>query len=170
MSWITVIWSAIAGICLTLAGVYLLLWLRKRDAWESLLFSISATAAAALALLEQALMHAQTAAQYGEMLRWMHLPAAFIAISLVWFLLLYLKTGRTWLVWLFCAVRVVVLVVNFMQEPNFNFQEITSLRQIAFWGEMFSLPVGLRSPWAVLTRLGDLLLLIFVADAGIASW
>ena len=170
MSWITIIWSAIAGICFALAGMYLLHWLQKRDTWESLLFSISAAASGIIALSEQVLMHAQTAAQYGEILRWMHLPAAVIAVALLWFLHLYLKTGRTWLVWLFCAVRVLVLVVNFVQEPNFNFREITGLRQVAFWGEMFSLPVGMRSPWAFLTRVGDLLLLIFVADASIAAW
>ena len=153
-----------------MAGVYLLLWLRSRDSWENLLFSISAAAAAAIALFEQALMHAQTAAQYGEVLRWMHLPAAILTVSLVWFLRSYLQSGRTWLVLLFCAVRVLVLVVNFVQEPNFNFREITGLRQVAFWGEMFSFPVGMRSPWAFLTRVGDLLLLFFVADASIAAW
>jgi len=170
MSWITIIWSIIAGTCFTLAGVYLLRWLRKRDAWESLLFSISSSAAAVLALAEQVLMHAQTAAQYGEILRWMHLPAAVIGVALIWFLRLYLKAGRNWLVWLYCAVRVLALVVNFVQEPNFNFREITGLRQVAFWGELFSLPVGMRSPWAFLTRVGNLLQLIFVADASIAAW
>jgi PAS domain S-box-containing protein len=150
--------------------VYLFHWLQKRDNWESLLFSISSAAAAVLALSEQALMHAQTAAQYGEILRWMHLPAAVVAVSLIWFLRLYLNAGRTWLVWLFCAVRVLVLVVNFVQEPNFNFSEITDLRQVAFWGELFSLPVGMRSSWAFLTRAGNLLQLIFVADASITAW
>ena len=99
-----------------------------------------------------------------------HLPAAVIAVSLVWFLRLYLQSEHTWLMWLFCAVRVLVLVVNFVQEPNFNFREITGLRQIPFWGEMFSVPVGMMSPWAYLTRVGDLLFLIFVADASIAAW
>lgn len=170
MSWITIIWSIFGGTSLAMAGVYLLIWLNARDCWKNLFFSLSAAAAGSLALFEQALMHAQTAAQYGDVLRWMHLPAAVICVSLVWFLRLDLQSGRTWLVWLICGVRALVLVVNFVQEPNFNFQEITGLRQIVFWGELFSVPIGKQSPWAYLTRVSDLLILIFLVDASIASW
>ncbi len=50
MSWITVIWSAIAGICLTLAGVHFLVWLKSRGLWANLLFSVAAASAAAVAI------------------------------------------------------------------------------------------------------------------------
>jgi hypothetical protein len=69
MSWITLVWSITAGICLALAGLQLLVWFRTRNAWANLLFSIGAVAAAACAVGEQALMHAHTPAQYGKSLQ-----------------------------------------------------------------------------------------------------
>ena len=74
MNWITVIWSAITGICLTLAGVHFLVWLRSRGLWANLLFSIAAASAAACAVFELVLMHSQTPAEYGEVLRWLNVP------------------------------------------------------------------------------------------------
>ncbi len=72
MNWITVIWSAIAGIYLTLAGVHFLVWLKSRGLWANLLFSIAAASAAAYAGFELVLMHSQTPAEYGEVLRWLN--------------------------------------------------------------------------------------------------
>jgi hypothetical protein len=46
MSWVTIIWSTIASACITLAGIYLLVWCRNRTAWANLLFSLTAVAAA----------------------------------------------------------------------------------------------------------------------------
>ncbi|NEX22916.1 hypothetical protein G3480_21870 [Thiorhodococcus mannitoliphagus] len=104
MSWITVIWSMAAGISLTLAAVNLLVWLRDRDAVANALFSVSAVAAAVLAMQELAVMRAQTPAEFGAILRWRHLSAAVIVIviviAVVWFTQLYLGAGRRWLAWL----------------------------------------------------------------------
>jgi two-component system sensor kinase FixL len=70
MNWVTVIWSMTAGICLTLAGVHLLIWTRQRDQWANLVFSISAVAAAGYAVLDMVALRAQTPAEYGELWRW----------------------------------------------------------------------------------------------------
>ena len=59
MSRVTVIWSMTAAICLTLAGVHLLVRFRARNSWMKLLFSFSA-AAAASAVLESAAAEAQS--------------------------------------------------------------------------------------------------------------
>ena len=65
MSWTTVIWSIIAGICLGMAGLYLFVWFRSRRVWVSFFFSLSSTGVAAMAILELATMQAQTAAESG---------------------------------------------------------------------------------------------------------
>ena len=114
MSWITVIWSMAAGISLTLAAVNLLVWLRDRDAVANALFSVSAVAAAVLAMQELALMRAQTPAEFGAILRWMHVSAAMIVIAVVWFTHLYLGAGRRWLAWLITGLRLLVLIPNFV--------------------------------------------------------
>ncbi len=170
MSWVTVTWSMAAAVSFTLAGVHLLVWLRDREAVANLLFAVSAVAAAAVAMLELALMRAQTPAEFGIILRWLHIPVATVAIAIVWFLYHYLGTGRVWLAWLITGLRGLILVLNFSPLPNATFQEIHALREVYFLGETLSAPVGEANPWHLVLRLSTGLLLIYVLDAAIAAW
>jgi len=171
MSWITIIWSAGGGICLALAGVHLLVWVKSRDSWVNLIFSVAATAAAANAVLELSMMHAQTPEQYGEILRWVHVPVGVIVISIVWFTRLYLRAGRLWLAWLICGLQAVGWALNFLVfEPNLNFREITGLHQMFMWGETVVVAVGEKNPWTNITNARGILFLLFVLDAAIAAW
>src|SRR5213594_3958180 len=171
MSWVTAVWSMDAALCFTLAGIYLLVWCKQRERWEHLLFSCSALAAGVIAGFELASMQAETTAQYGAVLRWAHLPVWMLFVSVVWFVHLYLRAGRRWLVWTVCGLRTLVLVLNFLFKPNLNFREITSLRRLSWWGgETVSAPVGVPNPWTLVGMLSVLLLLIFFVDAAITVW
>ena len=64
------LWSMDAAFCFTLAGIYLLVWCKQREGWMHLLFSCSALAAGVIAGFELTSMRAETAAQYGAVLRW----------------------------------------------------------------------------------------------------
>jgi hypothetical protein len=169
MSWITVTWSMAAGMSLTLAAVHLLVWLRDREAVANLLFSVSAVAAAVIAIQELALIRAQTPAEFGAILRWMQVPAATIVIALVLFIRSYLGAGRLWLAWLIIGLRVLVLMLNFFLSPNITFEEIYALNPVSFLGETLSVPVGDMNPWRLLIHLSTVLLLIYVLDAAIAA-
>src|SRR6266699_3679139 len=171
MSWITIVWSMNAAACLTLAGIYLLVWCKQREGWVHLLFSCSAVAAGVIAMLELTSMRAETTAQYGTVLRWAHVPVWVLLVSIVWFVRLYLRAGRPWLAWSICGLRTVVLILNFLFTPNLNFREITSLRHLSWWGgEAVSAPVGVPNPWTLIGQLSVLLLLIFFVDAAITVW
>jgi hypothetical protein len=85
MSWVTIVWSMIAAVCLTLALQHLLLWGRQRDAWASLLFSTTALSTAGLALTELLMMRAVTVESFGTALRWYHVPVWTLVLSLVGF-------------------------------------------------------------------------------------
>jgi PAS domain S-box-containing protein len=171
MSWVTLLWSMDAALCFTLAGIYLLVWFKHREGWEHLLFSCSAAAAGVIAGLELTTMRAETTAQYGALLRWAHLPVWMLTVSVVWFVHLYLRAGRRWLVWTVCGLRTLALVLNFLFTPNLNYREITSLRHLLWWGgEMVSAPVGVPNPWTLIGQLSVLLLLIFFVDATISAW
>jgi len=150
--------------------VHLLVWVKSRASWANLLFSISAVSAAVCAGFELALMHAQTPAQFGEVLRWFHVPLAVMVVSLIWFVRQYLRSGRLWLVWLFCGMRVVTLILTFSLDPNLNFREITGLHSISAWGETVVSPIGVKNPWTNITHASGILLLVFVIDAGITAW
>lgn len=170
MSWITVVWSVGSGACLTLALMHFAVWWKDRAARANLVFSVMAIASAAFAALELAMMRAQTAAQFGMAVRWVHVPVWVIIASLVVFVRLYLKAGRPWLAWTTVGVRTLSLILNFLFSPNINYREITGLRHIPFCGESVSVATGVPNPWMLIAQLSLLLVVIFVTDATITVW
>jgi two-component system sensor kinase FixL len=170
MTWITIVWSMNAAACLTLAGIYLLVWCKQREGWAHLIFSFTAVAAAAIAAFELAMMHAETVGRYEALVRWIHVPTWVLIVSLVSFVRLYLHAGRAWLAWSICGLRTLVLILNFIFTPNLNFRQITSLRQFSWGGEVISVPIGAANPWSLLSSVSLLLLLIFFIDATITVW
>jgi len=103
-------------------------------------------------------------------IRWMHVPAWVILVSVVAFVRLYLRAGRRWLAWAVVGLRTFSLVLNFVFSPNINYREITALRHIPFLGESASIAEGVANPWMLIAQLGLLLLVIFVTDATITVW
>ena len=170
MSWTTIIWSMSAAVCLTLAAVHFIVWSRMRDSWGYLLFAVAAVSTAVIAMLELNLIHAKTPEAYGELLRWMHVPAGILIVALVWFIYFYLQAWRRWLAWTITGLRMLILLPNFLIYPNATFAEITGLRTEVFLGEIFSIPVGEENPWRILIHVSMLLLLLFVVDAAITAW
>lgn len=170
MSWITVIWSMMAASCVTLAGVHFLVWLRSRKSWTNLLFCSSALAAAGVAAFELTLMHTRTVAEFTIIWRWMHVPLWTLVVSMTWFIYLFLRAGRLWLVWLVCGLRTLALILNFVLTPNLNFRAITGLHQLQVAGESVSVPIGPTNPWTLVGVLSSLVFLIFVVDASIMAW
>ena len=170
MSWVIVVWSMGSAACLVLALMHIFVWWKDRAARANLVFSVMAIAVATFAVLELALMRAETPEQFGITVRWMHVAAWVIIASLVGFVRLYLKAGRRWLAWTVVGVRTVSLILNFVFWPNINFREITALRHVRFLGESVSVAKGVPNPWMLVAQLSLLLLVIFAADATIAVW
>ncbi len=115
-------------------------------------------------------MRAETPGAFGMAVRWAHVPAWVLIVSLVGFVRLYLRAGRLWLAWAVCGVRTLSLILDFVFTPNLNYREINALRHVSFLGETIVAPEGVRSPWMLISQLGLLLLVIFVADASIMVW
>ncbi len=170
MSWVTVIWSMGGGACLTLALMHLVVWWKDRTSRANLIFAVMAVAVAVLAALELAMMRAETPREFDVAVRWLHVPAWVIIVSLVIFVRLYLRAGRQWLAWAVIGVRTLSLILNFVLSPNINYREITALQHVSLLGESVSVPEGVPNPWTLLPQLSLLLLVIFVADATIAVW
>jgi C4-dicarboxylate-specific signal transduction histidine kinase len=171
MSWVTIVWSMNAAACLTLAGIYFLVWCKQREGWAYFVLSCNAVAGAALTAFELALMRAQSGEQYGVILRWAAFPVWAVVVSLVVFVRLYLRAGRPFLAWSVCGVRTLALILNFIFIPNLSYRQITSLRQVSWWGgETVSVPMGVTNPWILVAQLSLLLLLLFFVDATITAW
>ena len=170
MSLVTIIWSMNAAACLTLAALNFLTWGRNREARANLLFSLLATGTAAWTFCELWMMRAETPAEFGTVLKWGHLAAWLVIVSIVWFIRFYLKAGRPWLAWMIFGVRTLILALNFLVGQNFNYREITHLRQIRFLGEFVQVAVGVQHPWMVIGQLSLAAVVIFAADAALAVW
>jgi two-component system, LuxR family, sensor kinase FixL len=171
MSWITIAWSMGASACLTLAMVHLVIWCKQTDQWAHLLFSVIAISVATIAAVELLIMHAPSPEQLGRVIWWAHIPVFFGTVSIVGFVRLYFNTGRSWLGYAVCGLRLLDLIVNFFSVPNTNYKEITGLRHLTIWGgETISLAKGVENPWITVHELSSLLLLAFVVDASVTLW
>lgn len=171
MSFVTLTWSIIATVSLTLAVFCALAWALDRQKGAYLMFCVIAIATATCAPFELGMMHASTPVEYGQWLRGYHLPIFFVVFSQMLFVYFYLGTARLWLFFIVIAWRIGILFVNFTVEPNFNFREITALQHFQFFGEEVSI-VGKATPrnWQWLGMSSMLLMMIFVADAAIQRW
>ena len=171
MNWIIILWSMNAAACLTLAGIYLLVWCRQRTDLAYLVLSCSAVAGAALTGFELVLLEAQSAEDYAVILRWAQLPVWALVVSVVIFVRLYLRAGRWWLAWSVCGMRTLALILNFIFIPNLSYRQITSLKQVSWWGgESVSVPVGVTNPWILVAQLSLVLLVAFFVDATVTAW
>ena len=160
----------VASACLTLAGIHALVWWRERQAVSNLWFSLAALGTAGMGACEYAMMRSASPADYGEALRWLHVPAWVIIVSLVVFVRLFLRAGRPWLAWSVCGVRTFSLALDLVQSPNLNYRTITGLRQVGFLGDTVSIAEGESNPWMLVGQLSLLLLVVFAVDAMMTTW
>jgi len=116
------------------------------------------------------MMRAETPGQFATALRWLHVPAWALLVSLVGFVRFYLRAGRPWLAWSFFGLRTLSLLLDFLVGQNLNYREVTCLRHIPFFGESVSVGEGVSNPWMLVGQLSLLLLVIFVADATVTVW
>ena len=170
MSVVTTLWCMDAAIALTLAGASLLFWVVERRDVVYLAFSVVALSTAVSMPFELGMMRATSPAEYGELLRWYHLPVFFVLVGYPFFVRYYLGTGRIFLLWAVVALRLAVLAVNFDVDPNINFLEIRSLRQLPFLGEQVSV-VGesVLRPTQWFATASVLVLVGFVIDAAVQA-
>jgi PAS domain S-box-containing protein len=171
MGWIDTAWPMIGATSLTLGLIYLLVWLRQPTQYGYLLFFVTAASVAAFSIFELRLMRAAVPDEYAATLRWAHVPVFVVVVSVVGFVLLYLRSGRLWLGGAACGLRAVALVLNFRTGVNVNFEQVTAMLPVAVWGgESVFVPVGVLNPYVIVAQLSNLLLIAFVADASLTLW
>jgi len=172
MSALSIVWSMMAGVCLTLSVLHGWIWLRqRRTSLSHLLFALAALGAAGNALIEQLYLHADSPEQFGRLFSAQNNVIALLLVSLVWFVYVDFRTARRWLAILISASWLGVLVLNTLSPYSVVFQKITELRQVQLsWGESYVLPVGDVNPWKYIADLASVLILVFFLDATIRLW
>ena len=170
MDWASVIFSVTAGICLSMAVVHFVVWLRAREFPVNLPFSLWATVVASEAILELVMMHAQTPDQYFELLWWVSIPYNLGAFAYFWFVVRYLGAFRRWLLWAICVVPALNLasILLFHRLPAFS--AITALHSVQFLGEQVAAPVAVPGPLIWANKIYVILILVFIIDAAVMAW
>lgn len=171
MSYVTVLWSITGAAALLLALVHVFVWALDRQAWTNLAFAIVALAVAGIVPTELGMMYSATPAEWGEWVRWCHVPIFFAVTGIVVFVRLYLGTGRLWLAGVIIGLRVAILAGNFLLQPNFNFSSIESVGSARLLGETITV-VGKATTgqWQWLATLAGALFIAYVVDASITLW
>jgi len=171
VSYVNLIWSTIAASSLLLSLMYGLVWSMDRKSWAHLAFAVDALALVGTVVAELHMMRADSAASWGEWIRWIQVPIFLRAACSAVFIRLYFGTGRFWLMWTVIGLRLFILVVGFAVDPNFNFSHIESIDRIPFLGEIVTV-VGDARPrnlqWVATLEL--VLMQIYVLDASIQLW
>ena len=170
MSLVAVVWSMIAGACVTVALVHLPAGWRRRDEWASLAFAVAALCTGAEALCELANMRAQTPAEYLAALRWGQVAVSLMLIAMAAFIYLYLDAGRLWLAFIGVALRLLPMTRNFVEGQTLNYAHVSELRQIPFLGEQVSKVAGTANPLVAVSQVGVFLIIVFILDATITAW
>lgn len=171
LSWITVVWSAMAAGCITIGTLYASAWFRERTDTSHVAFAALAVGVGCIAIAELLLMRADSPATYAIVLRWAHVPIFACYVALTVFVRLYLGTGSLWLGGGACLLRLISLIINFSSEQNVNYLNIVALEQIPVpGGETIAIPVGTPNPANRIVQLSIILLLLFLMSATIRAW
>ena len=124
MSYITILWSSCAAAALLLALLHGLAWIYDRRAYANLAFAVAAISLSAGAVIELGTLHAQTPAQWGNLIWWQQFAVFGSVVGIALFLRLYLRAGRVWLLGSLIALRGIILLLNLVSEPNVNFADL----------------------------------------------
>jgi len=115
-------------------------------------------------------MLAETPAEYGVLIRWVHVAVWSGIVFTALFLHSYLGPGRRWLLWSIIVIRTLSLLINFISPVSLNYLELNSISKVSFFGELVSVPVGVSNPAMSVGQAGILLLLFYCIDAAVGSW
>ena len=171
ISLLTLAWSMCAGACATIGLTQGLLGLREDGRRAYLLSAAMSLAACATALVELAMMKSDDVASYARLIQWENFTVGALLVSLVWFVHLRLGSRRARLAMLITVLWIASLVINVVSSHSIVFSAIDRLDVYATpWGEVYAVAVGEASPWVLVPNIASLLIVAYVADAGLCSW
>ena len=171
MSWVTVIWTALASVCLALSLVHLRIWLWDRRLWANLCFAITAFGVVLSSMIELTVMFTTSLETYALGLRWLNPAFSVVAFGAMGFVHFYFKTDRRWLLGAAVTLRLLAVLANFTTGQGLHLREILSIQPTLFLGENVTvLGAVVQNPWARLGQLAALTQVAYFIDASLSLW
>ncbi|MEO5917295.1 MAG: hypothetical protein ABIS50_23900 [Luteolibacter sp.] len=134
------IWSGLAGACLMLGLLHLVVWCRSRQAWASFWLSVTAFGVIGILACEVSAMYTDSPAVFERAVWWGHLIFPSVCLGVLGFVHCYLGTGRPWLFGLALGMRLLAVVGNLTTGSSLHFIAIHSLKKLMFFGRQVSVP------------------------------
>jgi PAS domain S-box-containing protein len=114
---------------------------------------------------------AQSVEQYDWALYWVQIPEAVLRVSMAWFIGVYFRVGRRWILIAIAALWILLLLLNFSSSHSIEFRQITEFYKDAiFLGDTFAQAVGEPNSWKYLGDAASGLTVFFVLDAAVTLW
>lgn len=170
MNPVSILWAMVAGACVALAVVQLLVRLHDGNARPNLWLALLALAVTSIAAGELSMMMARSPEAFATATRWTHVPIFVAFVAIVKFVTLSFGQARPWLGWAVIGVRAFALAVNFLVGPNLNHEVVTGLKPVEFLGGTVMTAEAVFSQWTRIGEISTLLLLVFVVDASLRLW
>ena len=146
--------------------MHLVVWLKRRRDYDSLLFVLIAWSVAALSVFEVLMLFEPDATRMGVLQRYTQVPTAALLIGIVAYVRVRFRTGSLALGGLVAALRVIALVAAFAGPMNAHYSQMIEMRPLELWGGVtVYTPVGQPSPFVWVTRSANLLLVLYLLGA-----
>ncbi|HEX9371238.1 MAG TPA: hypothetical protein VF897_09535 [Roseiflexaceae bacterium] len=157
----------VAGVCLYVGVLHVLVGRRRAEKGAHLTFALLCFCIVGAALSSAARYQAETVAAYASALKWQVSFAFAAGALLLWFVAFY--TGVRHLTFLLGMIGVIAfgLAVNAAAPFGIFFAHIGSLTSAAtLWGERITQPAAVTAgPWLLFVRVGFLGILLYLGHA-----
>ncbi|HEY0334661.1 MAG TPA: ATP-binding protein [Stenotrophomonas sp.] len=164
MNWVDVVWPLIASISLMFGLVHLLIWWVHDRERVHLALAIAAYSLATLTIMERLALFSGSPMYAATVIRWMHVPVAFMIAGLVYTVHTSFGYGAPALAWSVIGLRLLVLVLDFTTGVNLNFLSIDHLEWTTWWGVAVAQPVGTTNPAVVASLASNVVLLVYLGQ------
>jgi PAS domain S-box-containing protein len=164
-------WVVSATICLSLALLQALTWIQRRSENSYLNFSITAFAAAGVAMAELKMGLASSVDDFVLGFKLANYSLAVLFIALVWFIVAYAESQQRALAWFASAAWFLGAIINAIRPTGLALAEVTSLTTgTTPWGESFTIAVARTDATKLLADLGTLAVLLLAVQSCVISW
>lgn len=169
MSWVDLTWPMLAAASLVLALVHGLVWLSQPHQRIPFAFALASASVGVLALLELQAFHAVSTTEMASAIRWMHVPVAVMALSLLYSVHTWFGLGSGVLATVVALLRVLSVGLDFTTGANLNFLSVDALGYSDWWGARVAHPIGEMNPWILMSQASNVLLLVYLAQTLLRS-
>ena len=156
----------IGSVCLTVALLHLVVFLRRQDLKANLFFAIMSMGAAGSALSEAWVYRATTVEAFNTAFKVQLTFQGLMWVSLIWFIMVYTGMARRLLAIALTAAYALAVIINIISPFGLIYSKITALHSVSLpWGEYITYATGTANPWRFIADIAWVFLLFLTIES-----